>query len=253
MTSTHEGPRTGGASSPGSLVGWGAAVCLLVCFTLSAGVGIAALLAEQGATADWSRWSDVGQTFGALSSIISGLALVAIVVAARMQSKEMQANREELADQRLSLMNSHVQLQRSASASLGMLHLEILKMGIEDEDLARVWPPFEPNLPAEQNRQYLYANIIYQFQFRAMQHGDYTEEEILAALRYLFTSPVMRGYWRAAAFGRKYFPGDSPEFAFAQNVDEVCREFEAVVDAATRDDVDETVLLRERREATEAA
>ncbi|MCA2216139.1 DUF6082 family protein [Jidongwangia harbinensis] len=200
--------------------------------TLLAGVSVASLLASRGAVADWSKWSDVGETFGAFSSIIGGLTLLAVVVTARMQYQEMRQGRKELEHQRQSLVSNHLELQRTAAANLGMLHLEILKLSIEDPELAEVWPPYEPDLPPELNRQYLYANIICQFQFRALQDGNYSDEQVTASLRYLFTSPLMRSYWRAAEFGRESLPADSPEYAFSQKVDAACREFEAVVASA---------------------
>jgi len=214
--------------APGWFAVWCIGSCLLVIVTLLAGVGIAAILSRRGAAADWSRWSDVGQTFGALSSIISGLALVAVVVAARAQYREMQQNRREMEHQRDSLIGHHMELKRAAAANLGRFHLEILKMSIEDPDLAEVWPPLEPGTPAEMNRKYLYANVIYQFQLRVMLEGEYTDDQIATSLRYLFTSPIMRDYWRAAAFARTSLLAGSRESALAQKIDDVCREFDAV-------------------------
>lgn len=239
--------------APGWVAAWCVGAGILVIVTLLAGVGIAAILARQGAPADWSRWSDVGQTFGALSSIISGLALVAVVVIARAQYREMQQNRREMEHQRDSLIGHHMELKRAAAANLGMLHLEILKMSIEDPELADVWPPFEPGLPPDLNRKYLYANAIYQFQFRVMMAGDYNDEQITASLRYLFTSPHMRGYWRAAAFARTTLPPGSQEWAFATRIDEVCREFDVVVNSASMDSTSGPTPLHERHNAAQAA
>lgn len=233
--------------APGWVAVWCVSAGILVIVTLLAGVGVAAILARQGKAADWNRLSDVGQTFGALSSIISGLALVAVVVIARAQYREMQQNRDSLA-------GHHTELRRTAAANLGRLHLDLLKMSIEDPELADVWPPFEANLPADLNRQYLYANAIYQFQYRAMMDGEYTDEQIMANLRYLFTSPIMRGYWRAAEFGRsRTLPRGSAEFMFAQKIDEVCREFEVVVNAATVMPDLAPTALRDRHNSAQAA
>jgi uncharacterized protein DUF6082 len=219
MTTTEKAPSIRQTRGAGPLIVWFVGLFVVTVVTLLAGVGVAALLARRGDAANWSKWSDVGQTFGALSSIISGLALVAVVVTARAQFRE--------------LANNHSELRRTAQANHGMLHLEILKMSIENPDLARVWPPFLPNLSADLNRQYLYANVIYQFHWTSMRIGDYTDEEVLASLRYLFTSPLMRDYWRAAEYARTSLPPGSDEYIFAQKVDQVCREYEAVVASAT--------------------
>lgn len=230
---TTEDADTRRTPAASSLAGWSVGLFLVAVVTLLGGVGVAALLARQVAAADWSRWSDVGQTFGALSSIISGLALVAVVVTARAQFQEMRQNRRELEYQRQLLASNHAELQRAAQANHRMLHLEILRMSINDADLARVWPSFSPDLPAELNRQYLYANLIYQFNWTSLQLGDYSDDEIVANLRYLFASPLMRDYWRAAEYARAPLVPGSDEYIFAQRVDRVCREHEVSVALAT--------------------
>jgi hypothetical protein len=179
--------------------------------TLLAGVGVAATLGERGAAADWSRWSDVGQTFGVLSSIISGLALVAVVGTARVQFRE---------------------LQRSAAAELSMLHLEILKMSINDPQLAEVWPALRPGLSEERNRQFLYANIIYQFHWTSLRLSKATDEEVLGSMRYLFTSSIIREYWVAAERARTSLEPGSPEHTFTKKLDALCRDYEAAVATA---------------------
>jgi hypothetical protein len=217
-----------------SLALWSLGLCFVALVTIFAGVGVAALLARRGGAGDWSRWSDVGQTFGALGSVISGLTLVALVVTARMQFREMQENRRELEQQRHSLADNHQELRKASSAAFRQLHLELLKLSIDDPSLAEVWPAFEPNVSAMRNRQYLYANIVYQFQYASMQVDGYNDEQVLAALRYLFTSPLMRGYWQAAARARESLVPGSAEFTFSRRVDDLCREFDAVVASASR-------------------
>jgi hypothetical protein len=221
--------------------------------TLLAGVGVAALLARQGGAAEWSKWSDVGQTFGALSSIISGLALVAVVATARVQFREMRHHRKELEQQRHSLANNHSELRRTAEANHGTWHLEILRMSIDDPSLAEVWPPFIPGLPTRLNRQYLYANLIYQFHWASLHNGNYTDEQVIASLRYLFTSQLMRDYWQAAAYARTSLEPGSAEFLFAQKVDEVCREYEAVVASASRTAERGATQLHEHENPAQAA
>jgi hypothetical protein len=227
--------------------------CVVVLVMLLAGVGVAALLARRGAAAEWNKWSDVGQTFGALSSIISGLALAAVVITARMQFQEMRQSRAEMEYQRHFLMDNHLELQRTAAANLGQLHLEILKLSIEDASLAEVWPPFEPNITPSLNRQYIYANIIYQFNLTSLRTGGKSDEEVIANLRLLFSSPLMRGYWKAAAKGRKVLPPDSPEMLVAQTADAICQEYETVVANAARETQQGPTSLHDRHNPPQAA
>ena len=192
---------------------WTSGTVVLTLLTVLAGVGLAAVLGWRGAAEDWNRWSDVGQTFGVLSSIISGLALVAVVITARVQFRE---------------------LQRSAAADLSMLHLEILKLSINDPQLAEVWPAFQPNLSVERNRQFLYANIIYQFHWTSLKLNKATDEQVLGSMRYLFTSPLMRKYWAAAERARTSLEPGSPEHQFAKKLDELCRDYDTAVATANR-------------------
>ena len=213
MANNATGPRRGSLMR---LSYWIAAIAVATLLALLSGVGVAAALGGQGVAADWSRWSDVGQTFGVLSSIIGGLALVAVVMTARVQFRE---------------------LQRSAAAELSMLHLEILKMSINDPQLAEVWPAFRPGLPIESNRQFLYANIIYQFHWTSLKLNKATNDEVLGSMRYLFTSSIMRKYWAAAERARTSLEPGSPEHAFTRKLDEICRDYEAAVATASHSPV----------------
>jgi hypothetical protein len=217
-------PRTTIASR---IATWLAIVGGVVVATLLAGVGVAAILARQGGTEEWRTWSDVGQTFGVLSSIISSLALLAVVITARQ-------NRAELERQRQFLTHSHAELRATSHAHLGMLHQQLVNMSIEDEDLAAVWPAIDLDVPAHVNRQFRYANLIYSFQLRAMQSENYSEAAIMESLRYLFSSPVMRAYWHATESGRRQLDPEGSEFVFARRVDRICAEYEIVVARSAR-------------------
>ncbi|MEU8231338.1 DUF6082 family protein [Actinoplanes sp. NPDC048967] len=202
---------------------WLALVGGVVVVTLLAGVGVAAVLARQGASEEWRTWSDVGQTFGVLSSIISSLALLAVVITSRQNSAELQRQREFLVD-------NHAELRRTSHASLGMLHQQLVKISMDDEELAAVWPAIDLALSPTVNRQFLYANLIYSFHFRALQSENYSEAAIIESLRYLFSSPIMRAYWHATAEARgQQLDPDSIELVFARRVDRICTEYEKVV------------------------
>ncbi|WP_433725969.1 DUF6082 family protein [Actinoplanes sp. CA-051413] len=225
---------------------WLAVVCGVVLVTLLAGVGVAAVLARQGASEEWRTWSDVGQTFGVLSSIISSLALLAVVITARQNSAE-------LARQRQFLIHNHAELRRTSHANLGMLHQNLLKMSIDDEELAAVWPDFDLDLPPSTKRQFLYANLIFSFEVRALQSEIYTEAGIIRMMRHLFSSPVMRAYWRATESGRKYLEPDGAEFSYAQQVDRICAEYEEVVARSGRSSSAGPTLVPDRSDAPKAA
>lgn len=207
------------ATTASRIASWLAIVGGVVVATLLAGVGVAAVLARQGGSEEWRTWSDVGQTFGVLSSIVSSLALLAVVVTARQ-------NRAELEYQRRFLTYNHAELRRSSHANLGLLHQQLLKMSIDDEELAAVWPVLDPDVPANVNRQLLYANLIYSYHIRALQSEDHSETTVIESMRFLFSNPIMRAYWRTAQSGREILDPESTESTFARSVDRICTEYE---------------------------
>jgi hypothetical protein len=210
-------------------VKWVALLALAGIAVLLLGVLVAELLAGGAPSATWHRYADVGETFGAINSVFSGLALAALVITFWVQFHELRTQRTELAMQREALSKSQEALHRTAEANLRMLHVELLKMGIDDPDLAAVWPPLKPGLPHEINRQYFYANLIFQNVRLYLTVGSYSTAHIEANLRYLFSSPLMRDYWKASAFGRSFVPPDTLEAELAALADSICTEYDTVM------------------------
>jgi hypothetical protein len=208
---------------------WLAATVVFTAATIVSGIGLAALLGRSGAESTWNRWSAVGETFGALSTVVSGLALLAFVITFASQVRELKNQHAELILQGEALERSHAELHRDVETNLRRLHMDMLKLAIDDERLAAVWPPLEPGLPHEVNRQYLYANIVFQHHWLCLRISDYTEEQVESNLRYLFTSPLMRKYWRASSNARRFLVPDTDEFLFSRMADEICHEYERVL------------------------
>jgi hypothetical protein len=196
-----------------------------VALVLIAGLGLVALVAQGGSTDTWARWSNAGQAFGVLTAVFSGCALAALVVTFLMQLQELKAQRTELCQQRELLSQARLALHRSAEAQLGALHGNMLKLAMDDVDLAEVWPPLATGLACIRNRQYLYANLILQHHRLRFRISDYTEAELKAVLRYLFSSPLIREYWDHSERSRATFlvPGTG-EFLFNQIAADVFRE-----------------------------
>lgn len=204
------------------LVKWIAASLAAVGMVLVAGLVLVALVAQTGSTDTLNRWSSAGQAFGVLTAVFSGLALAALVITFGLQLQELKAQRIELCQQRELLGEAKAALHRSAEADIRALHTNIVKMAMEDTDLAEVWPPLQPGLRPRRNRQYLYANLILQHIWLNIQIGVLTEAEMRNHLRYVFGSPIMREYWAATRTTRaRTLVPDTPEFAFSRVGDEV--------------------------------
>jgi hypothetical protein len=196
------------------------------------GFGAVVLLQTTDSPEGWSARANVGDSFGVINALVSGLALAGLIVTLWLQSRELALQRTELAMQRDSLDQSRMELYRSAEASLRMLHVDLIRMSIDDQSLAAVWPPLQPGAPHEKERQYLYANLIYQYIWLSLRISDYSDEEVQNRLRYMFTSPLMREYWRAASRARMSLVPGTPEFDFAEAANRICGEYEDLLAAA---------------------
>jgi hypothetical protein len=214
------------------VVKWIAVATFVIMVILLLGLGAVAVLQSTGSQDGWSARANIGDSFGVVNAIVSGLALAALIVTLWLQSRELSLQRAELALQRDSLNQSRVELYRSAEASLRMLHVDLIRMSIDDPSLAEVWPPLHPGAPHEKERQFLYANLIYQYMWLGLRISDYSEEEVQNRLRYMFTSPLMREYWRAASRARMSLVPGTQEYLFAEAADRICNEYEDLLAAS---------------------
>lgn len=197
-------------------------------FILGFGIAVDVVMAHTLPDREWQRWSNIGQAFESVAAVFAAFGLAALVITFVMQFKELQLQRQELALQRHEMSQTQAELHRSAQADLRRLHVELLRMAIEDEGLGAVWPDAgSADHPHAVRRQLWYANLIYQHQRLAMEFSDYDENRMRPVLRRLFRSPVMRAYWAAGAEARAcdLMPG-TREWSSAQVVDEICREYD---------------------------
>ncbi|MFC1405903.1 MULTISPECIES: DUF6082 family protein [Streptacidiphilus] len=159
----------------------------------------------------------VGQYFDAGSAVFSGLALLLVIGTTVMQ-------RKELAMQRDALSKSHWELRRSAEADLRRLHMELIKMAIDDPALADVWGDYRPGIPPERKRQYLYANLIFSHMYLNHKLAVADDVEMLAHLRVITKSEIFREYWAETIGSRAPLSDESAERIFGRLVDQAIAE-----------------------------
>ncbi|GAA4697556.1 DUF6082 family protein [Phytohabitans rumicis] len=200
---------------------------MLVITIVAAGVVVAAAIAGMESPEAWSRWANVGESFGVLDSLLSGLAFAALIVTLWIQFRELRVQQSELRLQRDAIERSSEELRRSAEASMRMLHFELVRMSIDDPALADVWPHPPAAADPADRRQLIYANLIFQHVALAMTVAGDSDEAVRRQLRHLLTSPVMRRYWAAAAAERAAMVIDGTEDArIARLGDEVYRDLD---------------------------
>ena len=159
----------------------------------------------------------VGQYFDAGSAVFSGLALLLVIGTTVMQ-------RRELAMQRDALSKSHWELQRSAEADLRRLHMDLIKIAIDDPSLADVWGDYRTEIPTERRRQYLYANLIFSHMYLMHKLQVADDAEMLGHLRVITKSEIFREYWAEAAGSRVPLAEGSTERIFGLLVDQAIAE-----------------------------
>lgn len=199
----------------------GSLIFLAFCVGVSfVSVGITALLADVLSPGLQSRIGILGQIFESANAVFSGLGFIALVITFRLQYDELRLQRQELESQRQAMDKTQVQLRRSAKADIRTCHMELMKMAMEDEDLADVWPEFHAGLSATTTKQYIYANLIVQHQRMMYDLGFFSDDDVRAYFHYLFTNPTMRGFWEARMVARQVIMQvGNAEWAFDQLAD----------------------------------
>lgn len=190
------------------------------------GLVIDVVMARVVPASTWQNWGNVGQAFEAVAAVFAAFGFAALVVTFLMQLKELQLQRKELSLQRHEMSQTQAELHRSAEADLRRLHVELLRMAIDDEELGAVWPDPDGQ-PHSARRQFWYANLIYHHQRLALELGQLDEEAISVILRWLFRNPIMREYWKSGAEPRAAsLIRESKEWQLAQLTDAICSEYD---------------------------
>ncbi|KPI14207.1 hypothetical protein OK074_2300 [Actinobacteria bacterium OK074] len=167
--------------------------------------------------------SALGDYFGAVSAVFSGVALLLLVVTLLFQQRELRLQRQELALQREELIASRSELKRSADSDLRSLHVQLTQMQMADPTLAQVWNDWPGQSPTEV-RQMLFANLTFSHYVLLYEWGSVTEAEMLAHARHLVRSPVFRRYWALSRESKAALPADTAEGRFFRLFDRAINE-----------------------------
>ncbi|MCF3134045.1 DUF6082 family protein [Streptomyces olivochromogenes] len=180
-------------------------------------ITIASCAATVGLTLFLTSFSEVqstasgnaGQSFGAAAAATSVVVLIYIARTfhqqgeeSRMQREVLEAQRAELALQREVAENQHETARRVAEAAIREQHRRLFQMAFDDPLLMAVWPPYEPDIPADRTRQFMYANLVISHQCMCWELGYLDDESSVSNLYYLFSSAPMREFWERTRAAR---------------------------------------------------
>lgn len=119
------------------------------------------------------RRSLIGQTYGAVAAVISGLALIGVVVSLRAQRREALAARLH---------------------NMRTLHVGLMQMAIADLDLLAAWGRFGSGDNVAR-RQHLYVNLILSYWQMMYSIGELSDQELRVISHDLFSGEAGQRFW----------------------------------------------------------
>ena len=129
---------------------------------------------------NWSNLSNVGQTYSAVSALLTALALGGVVISLLYQAKDVSTAR---------------------SQAIRTMHFDLLRMELEHEDY--MWAsgaPWGMTIPVSYRhlRLHVYVHMWLSFWESQFLLGEMSAEVARASARELFSGKAGREYWQAA-------------------------------------------------------
>lgn len=133
-----------------------------------------ALPALDGEGRDWERVADIAQAYGAVSALLSALAVVGVASSLVLQAREAKASR--------------VQNTR-------MMHIELTKTAMENPEYLDCWGGPDASRTVLLRQQHMYVNLVVSHWEMAFEVGDLTEHWVAAAADEIFAGEIGRSFW----------------------------------------------------------
>ncbi|SBT67802.1 hypothetical protein GA0070622_4867 [Micromonospora sediminicola] len=132
---------------------------------------------SRGTDEDWSRLSDIGQTYGATSAVLSALALGGVAVSLLLQARQGRADRIQ---------------------AICGFHTDLITMQLDDLPVyLPCWGPLD--LPDDTaKRQHIYTNLLVQYAWMGYEIGTIPEPLLRDMLAGMFRADVARRFWPMA-------------------------------------------------------
>jgi hypothetical protein len=133
---------------------------------------------------NWSNLSNVGQTYGAVSALITALALGGVVISLLYQARDVNAARSQAAR---------------------TFQFELLRMELEDPDLLQAsGAPWGIGAPADHRslRQHIFVHMWLSFWESQFLLNEMSSEVVRSAVKELFDGEPARVYWESVGVWR---------------------------------------------------
>jgi hypothetical protein len=162
-------------------------------------VSPALLLGLRGQSDDWGELSDIATTYGAAAAFLSVLALAGVAVSLVFQARETKASRDQ---------------------ALRSLHVDLLKMAMDDAVYRRCWGPFFDSDDPDAQRAQMYTNMIFSHWELMFELNAITEGHLREAVSVVLTGEEGRRFWEGSRSMRASAAGTRRERRFHEIVDE---------------------------------
>lgn len=170
------------------------------------------LLALRGQTDDWGELGDIATTYGAASAFLSVLALTGVAVSLVFQARETKASREQ---------------------ALRSLHVDLLRMAMDDEVYRRCWGPFFDTDDPDGQRAQMYTNMIVSHWQLMFELNAISEAHLRESAFVVFSGDEGRRFWSGSRAMRAAAADTRRERRFHQILDE---EYQRAASAPDADD-----------------
>jgi hypothetical protein len=177
-------------------------VTLIVVAVIGIGTLAAApfiLLTLRDQTHDWNELSDIATTYGAAAAFLSVLALAGVAVSLIFQARETKANREQ---------------------ALRSLHVDLLKMAMDDEVYRRCWGPFFDSDDPDAQRAQMYTNMIFSHWQLVYELNALSEEHLRQSAFVVLSGDEGHQFWTGARAMRAVAASTKRERRFHEIIEE---------------------------------
>ncbi|MFC3739236.1 DUF6082 family protein [Paractinoplanes deccanensis] len=149
---------------------------------------------------DWTRVGNIGQAYGAASSVLSALALAGVSLSVVMQARQNHVARVE-AEKTLRVM--------------------MTKLAMSDDDLSQMWWSGVSSDSDAERKQMLYADLMLLQWQTAWQIGELPDDSLRAHAEEMFSAqPVVQKFWSQVRLHRIHVRHGAADDRFSRIIDE---------------------------------
>ena len=153
-------------------------------------------------TTDWSKLSDIGQTYGAASAVLAAFALTGVALSLILQAREAKASRGQ---------------------TLRALHTDLMRMAMEDPVYRACWGSFFTSDNTDEQRAHMYVNMIVNHWLMMWELRPITEAHLRSIAGVVLAGPISWRFWTDARQRRLLSAATWRERHFNRILDEVYR------------------------------